>query len=390
MDSEPQISLGDDAGQAPGGVPPDQTAPPLDGLLRRLFAACARRLRWLLAAWLLLLLLTGAALAGAGWLADPALAWRLALGALAGLLAAALLLMSLVAAPLREHGRALRAWADHLRRLDRQLDRLRGERDSALQAAAARTRFFAAAGHDLRQPLHALSINALALSIRAQRQGDEHLVQLAADIERALAQGNSLLDGLLEVSRLDAGAVRPEMAAVDLAALLNGVVAEYAALAAQRGLALRVETGGHGAPPWVVRSDPGLLRRVVVNLVVNALKFTDRGGVALRVDAAPDGRILLEVHDTGIGIAPDVQDRVFDEFYQDSAAGSGRGQGLGLGLAIVRRLCALLDIAVSLASVPGEGTRVALRLPTVDSGELPADGAPATGAATTAACPRPR
>jgi len=248
---------------------------------------------------------------------------------------------------------------------------LRGERDRAEAASQSKTRFFAAASHDLRQPLHALSINAYALALLARRQGDAKILQLSDSIDRALRQSTGLLDGLLDVSRLDAGAVQPEIRDVDVAALLDGVRGEFAPLAAQRGLMLSLELPPQGR--LALRTDPDLLRRVLHNLIGNALKFTRDGGV--RIIAAADGpaHVLLAVVDTGCGIAHDEQERVFEEFYQVANPSRDRSQGLGLGLAIVRRVASLLDIAVRLDSSPGRGTRVELRVPA--SAALPAPAA---------------
>lgn len=261
----------------------------------------------------------------------------------------------------REQRRALVQLVTLAAENERLVASLRGERDRAEAASQSKTRFFAAASHDLRQPLHALSINAYALAVLARRHGDAKILQLSDSIDRALRQSTGLLDGLLDVSRLDAGAVQPEIRDVDAAALLEGVRHEFAPLAAQRGLTLAVELPPQ---PWIaLRTDPDLLLRVLNNLVGNALKFTREGGV--RLSAAPDGaaHVRLAVADTGCGIAPDEQERVFEEFYQVANPSRDRSRGLGLGLAIVRRVASLLEIEVRLDSQPGRGTRVELRVP---------------------------
>ena len=252
---------------------------------------------------------------------------------------------------------------------------LREERDRAQAASQSKTRFFAAASHDLRQPLHALSINAYALSVLAQRQGDAKVLRLADAIERALRQSTGLLDGLLDVSRLDAGAVQPEFTQIDTAGLLEGVRHEFAPLAAQRGLSLLTELPPSPLPP--LRSDPDLLRRVLHNLVANGLKFTREGAVRMQAHADGAGHVLVTVQDSGCGIAPDQQERVFEEFYQVANASRDRSQGLGLGLAIVRRIAALLDIGLSLTSTPGTGTRISLRVPASASVPAATPAAPA-------------
>lgn len=243
---------------------------------------------------------------------------------------------------------------------ERLAGQLREERDRAEAASQSKTRFFAAASHDLRQPLHALSINAYTLAMLARRQGDTKMLQLSDGIERALRQSTGLLDGLLDVSRLDAGAVKPDVRDFDGAATLEGVRAEFAPLAAQRGLTLGLELAP--AARLTLRTDPDLLRRVLHNLVGNALKFTREGGVRILAASDPPDRVRIAIVDTGVGIAHDEQERVFEEFYQVANPSRDRSQGLGLGLAIVRRVAELLDIGVTLQSSPGKGTRVEIRV----------------------------
>jgi signal transduction histidine kinase len=237
---------------------------------------------------------------------------------------------------------------------------LRIERDRAQAASESKTRFFAAASHDLRQPLHALGINAFALGMLARQQGEPRIVNLSDSIERALNQSTGLLDGLLDVSRLDAGAVQPQWRDIDLVPLLSTLGQEFAPLAQRGGLQLVVQLP---PTPLVVRSDPDLLRRVLTNLLGNALKFTRQGQVLLQARALDARQALLVVQDTGIGISPTDQGRVFDEFYQADNPSRDRSQGLGLGLSIVHRIVALLGIGLQLQSQTGEGTRFELRLP---------------------------
>ena len=238
---------------------------------------------------------------------------------------------------------------------------LRAERDRAESASQSKTRFFAAASHDLRQPLHALGINAYALAMLAKKQGDAKVLRLAEAIDRALRQSTGLLDGLLDVSRLDAGAVQPSLATIDVAGLLDGVHHEFAPLAVQRGLSLIVVLPATPLP--ALHTDPDLLRRVLHNLVGNGLKFTGAGGVRMVAEAGVPGQVRLSVIDSGCGIAADEQQRVFEEFYQVANAARDRDQGLGLGLAIVRRIAALLDIGLALESTPGLGTCIRLTVP---------------------------
>jgi len=269
------------------------------------------------------------------------------------------------------------------RQLREELQALRESLQRERAASAAKTRFFAAASHDLRQPLQALAINASALALLAQRQADARISRLAADIDQALRQTNQLLDSLLDLSQLDAGVLRPVCVALDLRHWLHGVAADFAPLAAQRGLSLQVlPPAGRPAPDAAalqVRTDPDLLRRVLHNLLANALKFTTQGGVTLQPGLAADGRVTVAVVDSGVGIAEAEQARVFEEFHQvraaapQAAAGSaplGRPAGLGLGLAVVRRITRLLAIDLALSSRPGEGTRVVLSWPPTCGGAL--------------------
>lgn len=246
---------------------------------------------------------------------------------------------------------------------ERLAESLRRARDAAEAASLSKTRFFAAASHDLRQPLHALSINATTLELLATRQGDPLIKELSHSINRALGQSNGLLDSLLEISKLDAQAIKPHLQGVDLTRMLTSAHDEFAALAAYNGLALRLDLPPQ---PLVATTDPLLLRRILTNLVGNALKFTTCGSVTLRagvVAGARPPRVAIAVIDTGPGIAEAEQARVFEEFYQIDNAGRDRNLGLGLGLAIVQRTASLLGAGLRLNSRPGQGTLVELDLP---------------------------
>ncbi len=233
------------------------------------------------------------------------------------------------------------------------------ERDRAAAASEAKTRFFAAASHDLRQPLHALSINATTLELVAQRGDDRLLKELSHGIGRALQQSRGLLDGLLDISRLDAGAVTPQLGARDIGALLRAVRDEFAALAAQRGLVLKADIDE--AAPWGL-TDADQLMRILSNLIDNAIKFTPAGGITLSLAVEPPGQLLVCVSDTGPGIAPAHRERVFEEFFQIGNPSRDRTQGLGLGLAIVRRTAALIAVDLRLVDELPHGTRFELRL----------------------------
>lgn len=242
-------------------------------------------------------------------------------------------------------------WAEQGR--NEELERALWDADAANRV---KTQFLAAASHDLRQPIHSINVLVAALSQRPLDERSAQIVRLLDTVNRTL---QSQLDGLLDISRLDAGAVAPRWESCRLDQLAAGLHATLAPVAAQRGLACRLD--GQGEP--VVRTDSALLLRVVGNLCDNALKFTPAGG-ELTLGWAVDGdRATLWVADTGVGIPPQEQAHVFREFYQVGNAERDRTRGLGLGLSIVRRLCALLEIDLQLDSELGRGTAVRLTLP---------------------------
>ncbi len=221
--------------------------------------------------------------------------------------------------------------------------------------------------------MHALSINATTLDLVARRWGDPLLKEVSQGISSALRQSTGLLDGLLDISRLDAQAVKLRLAPHELGVVLEGVREEYAALALQHGLALRVDMGaelGNGVAATWVMTDVDQLTRILGNLLDNAIKFTRQGGITLSVRRDSAGRENMEriwvcVSDTGPGIAQAEQERVFEEFYQVGNPSRDRAQGLGLGLAIVKRTAALLEMPIQLVSEPGRGTTFELSLPAV-------------------------
>jgi signal transduction histidine kinase/ActR/RegA family two-component response regulator len=234
----------------------------------------------------------------------------------------------------------------------------------ANHANQAKTRFLAAASHDLRQPLHTIGLLVAALSLRPMAGRDREVVDLLSQVSVALSEQ---LDQLLDISKLDAGVMEPVKKVVDLGEMLRMHHAEMRAAIEARGLraVLDVPAGVHC---W---TDPALLLRVLRNLTENALKFTQRGGIELRL-RVDHGTACVSVQDTGRGIPAAEQAMVFEEFYQVGNPERDRAKGLGLGLSIVRRLCGLLDIALDLQSTEGRGTCVTLRIPL----QLPAPAEP--------------
>ncbi|VTU37328.1 Aerobic respiration control sensor protein ArcB [Variovorax sp. PBL-H6] len=288
----------------------------------------------------------------AGW------AWRG--GAIGYMFAAGILLVYfMLLATVKDQGRMLHKLMNVLDDNAVLSEAVRQERDRATAASEAKTRFFAAASHDLRQPLHALSINATTLDILARRSSDPLLKEVSRGIASALRQSSGLLDGLLDISRLDAHTTEARFAPHDIGAVLRASRDEYAALAAQQGIFLKAMVPK--TPLWGL-TDADQLIRIVGNLVNNAIKFTTRGGVTLSAEAADDGRVLVRVSDSGPGIPEHERERVFEEFYQIGNPSRDRSQGLGLGLAIVRRTAELLKIEIKLDSEPGRGTTFTLHL----------------------------
>ena len=287
----------------------------------------------------------------------------------------------------REAARArerAQARASHARRLSLQismeLDAAHHQRDEALrkqqelaelnarlnEANEAKSRFLAAASHDLRQPVHAMSLQAAALR---QVLNQPRQFEMLAGIERCAGALGAMFEALLDLSRMDAGALQPQHQRLDLDALLLRLVDELSPLAQAKGLrlALRV-AGGAARGTRSTHSDPALLEAMLRNLVGNAIKYTSAGLVLVTVRPWRAGTVWrLQVWDTGIGIAPAEQARVFDEFYQVGNPARRREQGLGLGLAIVHRLARLLDHGLSLRSTPGRGSCFELRLPAADA-----------------------
>lgn len=265
-------------------------------------------------------------------------------------------------------GERFNAMAGELQSSYGSLERKVEERTRALsEANRAKSRLLAAASHDLRQPLHALNLLVAQQRIEPDpRERD----RLAARVEGAVASINALFDGLLDVSKLDAGVVRPETAAVPVQRILDQMDITYSGAARAKGLELRIRP--HDA--WVC-SDPVLLERILGNLVANAVRYTRHGGVL--VGCRRTGSALrIMVCDTGIGIAADKLPDIFQEFYQVAPEGSGRGEGLGLGLSIVTRLCALMAHPIQVRSVPGRGSCFSVTVPLAQRGHTPASPPP--------------
>jgi len=249
-------------------------------------------------------------------------------------------------------------------------DKAEAARQAAEQANRGKSQFLASASHDLRQPLHALSLLTALLTDLGEnnrvREVGRHIGQSVQSLER-------LFNSLLDLSRLDAGALTPEPREVDLDQLARRISVDYRAKAGEKGLHYELDC----EPIWL-RADPILLERILRNLLENAVRFTDAGSITLRARRA--GRdAILTVADTGSGIPIAEQARVFEEFYQINNPGRDRSKGLGLGLSIVKRIVGLLGYRIELASTPGRGSRFTLTLPDalVQAPQAPAGEEPA-------------
>jgi signal transduction histidine kinase/FixJ family two-component response regulator len=234
--------------------------------------------------------------------------------------------------------------SEHLGRLYHQLE----------LANLAKSRFLAAASHDLRQPLHALNL------FLDQRRNETDLVErsrLDAQIDTAVAAMNELFNSLLDISKLDAGVLALSISEFPVDHLLKRIETTFAATARENGLRLSVVS----SRAWV-RSDFILLERILLNLVSNAVRYTERGGVVVGCRGR-NGRLRIDVCDSGIGIPEDQLRNIFGEFYQLDDGAKDRSGGLGLGLAIVDRLGGLLDHPIELTSSVGRGSRFSVLVP---------------------------
>lgn len=231
---------------------------------------------------------------------------------------------------------------------------LQRQKELAERANLSKTQFLAAASHDLRQPVQAVGLFVSALKMRAKQ---DDVLKYVSSIERALAGLDTVLDGLLDISRLDAGVVTAQIDAFPVRRVLDRVRHTFSATAAELGLKLRIVDSA----AWC-RSDPKLLERILFNLVSNALRYTLKGGVCVGCRRR-GAHLRIEVWDSGVGIPEDKREEIFREFVQLGNPQRKRDKGLGLGLAIVERLSKLLDHPLTLRSRPGRGTVFMLEVP---------------------------
>lgn len=234
-------------------------------------------------------------------------------------------------------------------------------RQAAERAQKANTAFLAAASHDLRQPVQALSLlnGALRRTVK-----DERAREMIDHQEHSLTAMTNLLNSLLDISRLDAGVVTPDIEEFPMQRVIDRLSAEFGRQASHKGLEFSSEPCA-----VMVRSDPNLLSEIIQNLVSNAIRYTEKGSVKMVCDCAGE-MCRLEVVDTGIGIEEDQLEAIFKEFHQTKTPGSST-EGFGLGLAIVRRLADLLEHDIGVESQPGKGSTFRVLVPIVAAAQHP-------------------
>jgi signal transduction histidine kinase len=286
------------------------------------------------------------------------------IAALAGLLLGGGVFMALRVLPLRALNRATQALHDEVAQHAK-------ARAAAEEASRAKSQFLAAASHDLRQPLHALGLFAASL---ADRERDPAVRSIVANISASVEALEALFTELLDISKLEAGVIQPNLTSFPVGPIFDRLRADYEAEAQQKGLRLSfVGLRAH------IYSDPLLFERVLRNLVGNAIRYTDEGSVV--VTCRPrDERYSIEVCDTGIGIPQDKLGKIFEEFYQVGNPERDRRKGLGLGLAIVKRIEQLLGYRLQVVSQPGRGSVFSFTVPRARSEHLgPEDAAAPIG-----------
>ena len=231
---------------------------------------------------------------------------------------------------------------------------LREARREAEHANLAKSRFLATASHDLRQPLQTLGLLNGALR---RMLHDSDCLEVLEQQELATDAMARLLNALLDISKLESGAIRLDLVDFAIAPLLEQMRGEFASVATSKGLRFSID-----AAAAHVHSDPALIGQVMRNLVSNAIKYTPRGSIELRCEPG-DKAVRIEVRDSGVGIATDQLNLIFDEFYQVGVSPNSSREGYGLGLSIVQRIAKLLDLEINVASAPGKGSIFSFELP---------------------------
>ncbi|PKO88804.1 MAG: hypothetical protein CVU18_06105 [Betaproteobacteria bacterium HGW-Betaproteobacteria-12] len=292
--------------------------------------------------------------------------WRtrlLELGTLGALVTVVLLVGALM---VRRQVRDMAAMTDQLaashdnleERVHAATEELAGQKDAAERANRAKSRFLAAASHDLRQPLHALSLFAADLQRQVRVGAGHDLPRLAEQISTSTTVLGELLDSLLDISRLDVAGIKPEIRSFPLKPMFDRLNNSFKRAAVDRNLSLHFRRTEF----WLT-SDPVMVERMISNLVSNSLRYTPTGGRILVAARRRGEEVRIEVRDSGVGIAPEHQAAIFAEFYQVGNPAREPNKGLGLGLSIIDRLARVLDVKVILQSRPGAGTTFALQIP---------------------------
>ena len=258
------------------------------------------------------------------------------------------------------------------RRIEEATAELRLKKEEAEKANSSKSRFLAAASHDLRQPIHSLRLFVGALSDEVGARGRPGI--LLSRIQASLEAISAMFDSLLDISKLEAGVIEKHVDDFPIQPLLHRLEMMFSPVAAERNLRFRVVPSS----AWV-RSDFALLDRLLQNLLSNAMKYTSKGTVLLGCRRRASA-LSIEVWDTGPGIAPEHQREVFEEFFQVSSSAREGGKGMGLGLAIVRRIAGLLQHPIRLASSVGRGSMFAVAVP-YGNPAVPAARAPRSGVA---------
>lgn len=240
-------------------------------------------------------------------------------------------------------------------RIDEATQELRRKKEEAERANSDKSRFLAAASHDLRQPMHALGLFVGELHSRLDTPEQRGI---ASKVEESVEAMSSLLDSLLDISKLDAGIVIPQKQWVDVDVMMKRLVQDFAPVAQRKNITLRVRCAG-----TMVQSDPVLLERILLNLMSNAIRYTQQHGTVLLACRKSGDDLRIEVRDNGIGIPAEEQQNIFREFVQLANSARDRSKGLGLGLAIVDRLSRLLHHPLSLRSAPNRGSTFAVTVP---------------------------
>ena len=238
---------------------------------------------------------------------------------------------------------------------------LKDARRESEHANLAKSRFLATASHDLRQPLQTLGLlnGALRRMIR-----DDGCREVLKEQDEAIDAMSRLLNALLDISKLESGAIKLEQTDFDVGPLFESLRRDFAGVAANKGLRLAVDV-----PRALVHSDSALVGQLLRNLLSNAIKYTNQGSVELRCKTH-DSRLRLEVRDTGVGIASDQIGLIFDEFYQIGVSPNSSRDGYGLGLSIVQRIVKLLHLHIDVNSVPGKGSVFAIELPAANGSDV--------------------